>query len=201
MDVGILHNIIVECWKSIKGFPSYLISNRGRVWSLQRVEKWDKYYRTRQGRFLIPRLGKQGYLYVGLCKNGKVYTKKLHRLVAENFMPNPYGYSVVNHRDEDRTNNDVNNLEWCTTTYNVTYGGAIGKRQGSLINSGWSKSVCKYTKDGILLAKFVSISEAARSVLSTQTLDGARGAICSCCRGKRKSYCGFIWKYEEDCLC
>ena len=201
MDIGILYNVIGECWKPIKGFPAYLISNRGRVWSLNRDEKWGKFYRTRQGRFLIPRLGNQGYLYVGLCKNGRVYTKKIHRLVAENFIPNPYGYSVVNHRDEDRTNNDVNNLEWCTTTYNVTYGGAIGKRQGSLINSGWSKSVCKYTKDGILLAKFVSISEAARSVLSTQTLDGARGAICSCCRGKRKSYCGFIWKYEEDCLC
>ena len=201
MDIGILYNVIGECWKPIKGFPTYLISNRGRVWSLNRDEKWGKYYRTRQGRFLMPRLGNQGYLYVGLCRNGRVYTKKIHRLVAENFIPNPYGYSVVNHRDEDRTNNDVNNLEWCTTTYNVTYGGAIGKRQGSLINSGWSKSVCKYTKDGILLAKFVSISEAARSVLSTQTLDGVRGAICSCCRGKRKSYCGFIWKYEEDCLC
>lgn len=201
MDVGILHNVIGECWKPIKGFPAYLISNRGRVWSLNRDEKWGKYYRTRQGRFLIPRLGSQGYLYVGLCKNGRVYTKKIHRLVAENFIPNPYGYSVVNHRDEDRANNDVNNLEWCTTAYNVTYGGAIRKTQEKFAETGWSKAVCKYSKDGKLLAKFISIGEAARSVLRGQTIEGAKGAICSCCRGKRKSYCGFVWKYEEDCLC
>lgn len=197
MDIGILHNVIGECWKPIKGFPSYLISNRGRVWSLNRDEKWGKHYRTRQGRFLIPRLGVKGYLYVGLCKNGKVYTKKIHRLVAENFIPNPYGYNTVNHRDEDRVNNNVDNLEWCTTAYNVTYGGAIRKTQERFVETGWSKPVEKYSRDGILLAKFVSLSEAARSVLNGQTMESARGAICNCCMGKKKSYFGFIWKYKE----
>lgn len=195
MDIGILHNVIGECWKPIKGFPAYLISNRGRVWSLNRDEKWGKYYRTRQGRFLIPRLGNQGYLYVGLCKNGRVYTKKIHRLVAENFIPNPYGYEVVNHRDEDRANNDVNNLEWCTTAYNVTYGMAKEKNKKTFEEHGVSKRVCQYDLQGNLLATYRSLADASRiSGVST-------GAICWCCKGYNKQAKGFIWKYEEDCLC
>lgn len=195
MDIGILHNVIGECWKPVKGFPAYLVSNRGRVWSLNRDEKWGEYYRTRQGRFLIPRLGNQGYLYVGLCKNGKVYTKKIHRLVAENFIPNPHGYSVVNHRDEDRTNNDVNNLEWCTTAYNVTYGGAKRKVKDTFFENGVSKRVCQYDLQGNLIATYRSIADAVRITNSNG------GAICSCCKGLRNKTNGFTWKYEEDYPC
>lgn len=191
MDIGVLYNTIGECWKPIKDFPAYLISNRGRVWSLNRKERWGKYYRTRQGRFLVPRLGSHGYLYVGLCKGGRVYTKKIHRLVAENFLPNPYGYDTVNHKDEDRTNNSVENLEWCTTAYNVTYGRAILKRKSRLIDLGCSKSVVQYDKNGDFIGCFSSIGDAARSIGKNP------GAICMCCKGIRKIAYGYIWKYKK----
>lgn len=195
MELGLLYNIIGECWKPIEGFPSYLISNKGRVWSLNRAEKWTACYRTRKGRFLVPRLGKQGYLYVGLCKDGKVYTKKIHRLVAENFIPNSHGYTTVNHKDEDRTNNDVTNLEWCTTAYNVTYGNAKKKTQDRFAETGWSREVWQLDLKGNLVAKYRSISDARR-------ITGiSKASICWCCKGKRNHAGGFIWKYGKEATC
>lgn len=83
MELGILHSIIGEVWKPIKDFPNYVVSNRGRVYSFAREEIYCGVIRMRHGRFLVPRLGKQGYLYVALCKEGHTSTKKIHRLVAE----------------------------------------------------------------------------------------------------------------------
>ena len=199
MELSILHSVIGEVWKPIKGFPNYVVSNRGRVYSLSRL-RYDKPNYDKKGKF-IPRLGKQGYLYVGLCKNGKVTTKKVHRLVAEAFLPNEKSYECVNHRDECRTNNNVENLEWCTTQQNVTYGGAIQKRQHRLIESGWSKCVEQYDKSGNFITRFSSISEAARTIMGSATLESSRGAICSCCLGNKKTHKGFIWKYGKETSC
>ena len=194
MELSILHSVIGEVWKPIKGFPNYVVSNRGRVYSLSRL-RYDKPNYNKKGKFLIPRLGKQGYLYVGLCKNGKVTTKKVHRLVAEAFLPNEKSYECVNHRDECRTNNSVENLEWCTTQQNVTYGRAIQKRQHRLIESGWYKCVEQYDKSGNFIARFSSIAEAARNSICS------KAGICACCRGTRNSDNGFIWKYGKETPC
>lgn len=191
MELGLLHSIIGEIWKPIKGFPNYAISNKGRVYSFTRSEAFNKIVRMRVGRILRPRLGKQGYYYVMLCKNSKVITKKVHRLVAENFLPNVENLDCVNHRDECRTNNAAENLEWCTTAYNVTYGGAKRKVQEKFVETGWSKAVEQYDKHGNFISTFSSIAEAARRSGCSKT------GICSCCRGNRLSNRGFIWKYKE----
>lgn len=192
MELGVLHSIIGEVWKPIEGFPNYAVSNRGRVYSFTREEVCNGHIRMRQGRILIPRLGKQGYYYVVLRDGIRNRTKKVHRLVAEAFLANPEHLECVNHKDECRTNNFVENLEWCTTAYNVTYGGAIRKTQERFIETGWSKSVEQYDKEGNFLRRFSSVNEAARHI-------GRKpGGITNCCKGNRKIAYGFIWKYGKE---
>ncbi len=101
-----------EEWKPIKGFDGYLISNFGRVWSDKQKKRFMKPHDT--GR----------YYMVGLYIKNKAYQKSVHRLVAEAFIPNPNNYPQVNHKDEVKTNNRADNLEWCTSKYNNNYGTA-----------------------------------------------------------------------------
>ena len=96
--------------KEIKGFPNYFIEDDGRVWS----ESSQK--------FLQPLHDTNGYLMVNLHKDGKQQTKRVHKLVAEAFIDNPNNYTQINHIDENKENNNVNNLEWCTIAYNNNYG-------------------------------------------------------------------------------
>ena len=97
--------------KDIPGYEGhYAITSCGRVWSYKR------------NRFLKPSTDKYGYLHVVLYKNGKGKHKFIHQLVAEAYIPNPNNLPQVNHKDEVRTHNWINNLEWCDVTYNNNYG-------------------------------------------------------------------------------
>lgn len=111
---------VAEAWKDIKGYEGlYQISNIGRVKSLSRI---DSRGNKRNEKILKISKNNSGYYFVGLCKNGKVKQYLIHRLVAEAFVRNPYNYSEVNHKDEDKQNNIADNLEWCTHEYNCKYG-------------------------------------------------------------------------------
>ena len=113
----------IEVWKTIKDYPDYMVSNTGKVKSLDRYLKQPKSgFRKKEGRILSPMINKKGYPYVHLSKDGKSVSKRIHRLVAEAFIPNPDNLPIVNHKDEDKTNNHVSNLEWCTNKYNSNYG-------------------------------------------------------------------------------
>lgn len=102
-----------EVWKDIKHYEGlYKISNYGRVWS---VHKQD---------FKAPHTKDNGYMFVQLYKNGKMRNEHVHRLVALTFIPNPHNLPQVNHKDEDKSNNCVDNLEWCDCKYNNNYGTA-----------------------------------------------------------------------------
>lgn len=104
-----------EVWKDIAGYEGlYQVSNFGRVKSTPRA-------RTKGG-LLKPQHDRKGYIVFGLCKNGRNRMLKAHRLVAEAFIPNPGNLPEVNHKDEDKANNCADNLEWCTTPYNINYG-------------------------------------------------------------------------------
>lgn len=97
--------------KDIKGYEGiYAITSCGRVWS----------YRSKK--FLKPRPDRDGYLRVNLKLNGKEKTIHIHRLVAETYLPNPDNLPQINHKDEVKSHNWINNLEWCTASYNVNYG-------------------------------------------------------------------------------
>ena len=108
-----------EIWKDIKGYEGkYQISNLGRVKSLYTQNQYKKTYRT-----LIMKLGKRNGYNVIVLENKRNNRRcyQIHRLVAEAFLKNPNNFQIINHIDENRTNNNVNNLEWCTQKYNVLH--------------------------------------------------------------------------------
>ena len=118
-----------EIWKDIKGYEGlYQISNFGNVKRLQHEEhNCRQGHRVLKERLKNPSFDKKGYLQVSLSKNNKRITRRVHRLVAEVFISNPNEYPMINHKDENKTNNNVNNLEWCDARYNVNY--SISKRK------------------------------------------------------------------------
>ena len=119
---------------------------------------------------------------VHLCKNNQCKWFRVHRLVAEAFIPNPNNYSEVNHKDENKENNHLNNLEWCSRKYNMNYG-TIKDRM--VTNK--EKVICIET--GIV---YESITDAARK------MNVHRSNISACVRGKHKTSCGYHWKYFEQ---
>ena len=167
-----------EEWRDIEGYEGlYQVSNLGRVKSLN--------YRGCKGNtsILKPRLTKKGYETINLCKDGKVKNVKIHRLVARTFIPNPNNYSQVNHKDENKTNNNVKNLEWCTNKYNLNYG-TRNKRAAKTMGK---KIVCVATGE-----IFNGIREASRKY----NID--RSDISKCCQGKRKTAGGYKWEYFKE---
>ena len=166
-----------EIWKDKKDYEGlYMVSNWGRVKSI----KFGK------ERILKLTKDKDGYLIVNLYKNNKSKTFKVHRLVAEAFLPNSYNLPQVNHKDENPQNNIVTNLEWCDAKYNNNYG-TRNKRIGkSNTNGKRSKPVLQYTLDGKFVREWESYRECKRNGFNH---------VSECCRGKRKSCGGFIWRY------
>ena len=143
-----------EVWKHIDEYPDYFVSNQGRV-------KSTKYGKERILKPLVR--NKAGHLSVQLCKAGKVYSIWIHRLVAQAFIPNPMGLPCVNHKDESKTNNFVENLEWCDYVYNNNYGTKKERISDILLNHpAFSKPVRQLTLDGKPIATYPSIHEAAR---------------------------------------
>lgn len=167
-----------EYWKPVVGYEGhYQVSNFGRVKSI----KFGK------ERILKQHINiKGGYYYVCLLKNGKHKNYYVHRLVAQAFLPNPYKLPQVNHKDENKTNNNVDNLEWCTNEYNHNYG-TINER----ISQSQSKPVLQYDLNGNLIKEWKSINECGRNGFN-------QGDICKCCNGKRKTAKGFIWVYKNE---
>lgn len=169
----------MEIWLPIKGYEGkYEVSSLGRVRSLN-------YHRTGQTKYMILQNDKYGYKCVPLRKNGKLRLHKVHRLVAEAFIPNWFDEPQVNHIDEDKTNNHVDNLEWCDAKYNNNFGTTRERMVGKQ-----SKPVLQLTKTGELVREWPSTMEAGRNGFH-------QCEISLCCNGKRKSHKGYIWKYKE----
>ena len=134
-----------------------------------------------------------GYLSVTLSKNGKTKMFLVHRLVANAFIQNPLNLPVINHRDENPLNNHVDNLEFCTQKYNSNYGSCqkrrVAKLKGKFVNGPLAKQVLQFDEDGNLVKTWPSAHEVERQLGFTVS------NICSCCRGKRESAYGFVWRY------
>lgn len=154
--------------KEIKGFPNYRVDTFGNVYNSK-------------GLVLKPSASRKGYLRVSLCNEAVKHKRFLvHRLVAEAFIPNPNNLPQVNHKDEDKTNNNVDNLEWCSCLENLTYSDVIGK--AGIANQ--QRVKCITTGE-----LFTSIKDAC------QKYDLSPSNIVACCNGRRKTTGGMKWEY------
>ena len=128
---------MIEEWRDIEGYEGlYQVSNLGRVKSLARVViRSDGKPNTVNEKILKYGMNR-GYCAVVLCKDGKKKMYKVHRLVAMAFLRNPHNLPEVNHKDEDKKNNCVDNLEWCTSLYNINYGSHNERVTNIIVNNG-----------------------------------------------------------------
>lgn len=170
----------MEIWRDIKDFEGYQVSNYGRVRSNGKEVKYSDGRVYVYNKILKPR--GDTYLYVNMYVGGKTLRKSVHRLVAKAFLPNPEELPEVNHKDENKKNNNVENLEWCTKEYNLTYGTRLEK---------FHKPVMAISiEDGHTLF-FQSIKEAKEKGFKSPS-------IVDCCKGRKKTYKNYIWKYLEN---
>lgn len=146
-----------EQWKQIKGYEGlYWISNFGNI--------------KNNNKLLHPYQHTDGYLFIDLYKNGNKKTMSIHRLVATHFIDNPNNYPYVNHKDEQKNNNNVCNLEWCDFNYNINYGTRKNRTSQKLINrEDQSYKIAIYTKNNELIGVFPSIKEASRQLHINRT--------------------------------
>lgn len=178
----------MEEWRDVIGYEGlYQVSNKGNVKNLN----WRAIGRER---LLSPLENVDGYWTVDLYKNGECRRKRVHRLVAEAFIDNPNGLPVINHKDENKHNNAVENLEWCSVRYNTIYGKSLNNMLDSRTTRGSSnrrrKVVGTSLKDGSVI-EFDSVSDANR--FFTGISMGAN--VGACARGLRKSCYGYVWNY------
>lgn len=170
-----------EQWKDIIGYEGlYQISNFGRVKSLPR--------KGTKGGILKLYKNKHNYLMCDLHKDGESNPIQVHRIVALHFIPNDDLFKTdINHKDENKENNNANNLEWCDKSFNINYG-TRNKRVANKL----AKQVNQFSKDGIFLIKtWDSIMQIERE------LGFRENHICECCNGKRKTAHNYIWKYTK----
>lgn len=173
-----------EIWKDIRDYEGlYQISNKGNVKSLN-------YNHTGREEILKLSVDKRGYLIVRLCNNRKLKFLRVHRLVAEAFIPNPNNYPCVNHKDEDKTNNCISNLEFCSVKYNNNYGTRLERILKKTTNGKCSKPVLKIDPiSNEIVAEFPSINEVQRQLGLTH--------ISECCKGKRNTAGKYKWQYKS----
>lgn len=155
-----------EIWKDIPGYEGvYQASTFGRISSISHYQgRWNKVY-TRKRRFILKQFfDKDGYLSVSVSKNCRNVRSLVHRLVALTFIPNPNQLPQINHKDENKANNRVENLEWCDNSYNQLYGTAPERKKIKMLNrESTSKPVMAIFDDG-RNESFPSMNEASRKL-------------------------------------
>ena len=172
--------------KVIPNFPNYRISLDGQVWSCY---KYKTNIPTDVWRPVCPVFDKGvGYYLVTLCHNGVRKNQFIHRLLAQNFLPNPHNKNHVNHIDADKTNNILSNLEWATPQENSSHAANLGLYQPAI--DATRREVLQLDKNtGAVLARFPSLHEAGRATPALWQ------NIWKVCDGRRKSAGGYCWEY------
>lgn len=194
--------MVKEIWKTAvyKGEiyeGLYKVSNLGRILSLN-------YKNTGKAEVMKPDEVKGGYFRVKLCKDGKRKWCRIHRLVAETFLPNPENKPYINHKVEGKKGKSINmvffnedgtidkertTIEWVTAKENNNYGTRNERISKTKINGKKSKKVLQFTLDGKFIREWPSTAECGRNGF-------CQSGVAACCRGKLPHYKGFIWKYS-----
>lgn len=172
---------IEEIWRDIPGYPNYMVSDLGRVRNASRNK-------------FIGSVNTQGYMIADLSHERKNRKFFIHRLVCQSFLDNPEAKPHVNHKNGIRDDNRLENLEWCTHWENLLHARLIlGKARPPLsFVPRTDKSILRFTKNGDFIDQFPSLENASKVL-------GIKGHhISECCRGKRKTCHGYIWKYNPE---
>lgn len=181
IEIERIHNKLfikggVEEIRIIQDYPDYFITSEGRVYSIKR------------GKFLKYHLSNTGYYRVHLSLNNKSRKILVHRLVAEAFINNTFNKPFVNHKDENKLNNRVVNLNWCTNSENQLHGTCVNK-----IKTKTGLKVIRidnYNKE----LEFLTIHDAAKSIKENTSTS----SISKCCKGILKTAYGYKWKYKNN---
>jgi len=190
-----------EIWKDIKGYEGYYqISNLGNIKSLNRTIEnkgaiGGKY--KIKGKSRSQSISKTGYYICTLCKNGKERTFKVHRLIAEAFIDNPNNLPIINHKDGNKLNNSIDNLEWCDYSYNNKEAYKQGLKESNLkwiieCNKRKRKKVNQYDLNNNFIKQYESINEAENQTKVHHI------NIIKVCKGQRITAGGYKWKYAEE---
>lgn len=196
-----------EYWADIPDYEGrYQASTFGRVRSIDRIVHMGNGIGANviiPGKILKPKLKSTGYFEVNLSVNGMAKSYRVHRLVAASFLPIIKGYTQVNHKDENRTNNRVENLEWCTPKYNSNYGTHNEKIKMTSTSrvmprdiveriAAKNKKAVVMLKDGVVIRTFASASDAQKENTNFNYV-----SISAACNGRLKTYRGYEWKFKE----
>lgn len=182
----------VEKWKKIEGYEGYYISNKGRVRVLDRIGARGEYI---PGCIRKENISQGGYSYVALSKGGILKNFRVSRLVANAFIPNPYGLPEVNHKDENKLNNSVENLEWCTRQYNANYGTARERAllaiRAAVENGTWKSKRSR----AVICIDTGEVFESASKAAKKFGVD--RHTISYCIRKQNGVWRGMHWAYLD----
>jgi hypothetical protein len=188
-----------EIWKPIAGYEDYYsISNLGNVRSNGKkyVDAMNR-VQNRKPKELKTRVGRNGYLCVDLSANGINVQKNIHRLIAEAFISNPQNKATVNHKDGNKLNNNISNLEWNTYSENNKHAVDNGLRKSPWtgvygIDNPKSKPIIQIDKQGNFINEYANAREAERKTGISYK------HISCCCLGKRTSTGGYCWKFKSE---
>lgn len=182
-----------EIWKDIEGFEGlYQVSNLGRIKS---------FHKRIEGKIIKLAPDKDGYCLVGLHKNKRTCRRRVHRLVAQTFIPNHQNLPQVNHIDGNKQNNRVDNLEWCTNQENIIHSFKVLKRipvyPNLKENSKWQKYIETVKKRVIKFDINMNKIQEYDSLMDAERENNINHLhISKCCRGIYKTAGGYIWRYK-----